>query len=108
MSVVVLDQRMGPDLSGTELFQRLRAVRPDVRAIMLTGEASADEVGQALALGFHDYLPRAASPNCPEWCCYSTSRAGSPTWSSVPRRRTSSCGRVGGRGGAGGVVPRSG
>jgi CheY-like chemotaxis protein len=56
--VVVLDQRMGPDLSGTELFQRLRAVRPDVRAIMLTGEAGADEVGQALALGFHDYLPK--------------------------------------------------
>ncbi|TQE33863.1 response regulator, partial [Streptomyces ipomoeae] len=45
-------------LSGTELFQRLRAVRPDVRAIMLTGEAGADEVGQALALGFHDYLPK--------------------------------------------------
>jgi CheY-like chemotaxis protein len=58
ITVVVLDQRMGPDLSGTELFQRLRAVRPDVRAIMLTGEAGPDEVGQALALGFHDYLPK--------------------------------------------------
>lgn len=58
ISVAVLDQRMGTDLSGTELFQRLRAVRPDIRAIMLTGEAGPDEVGQALELGFHAYLPK--------------------------------------------------
>jgi CheY-like chemotaxis protein len=58
ISVVVLDQRMGTDLSGTQLFQRLREVRPDIRAIMLTGEAGPDEVGQALELGFHDYLPK--------------------------------------------------
>lgn len=58
ISVVVLDQRMGADLSGTQLFQRLRALQPDIRAIMLTGEAGPDEVGQALELGFHDYLPK--------------------------------------------------
>lgn len=58
ISVAVLDQRMGADLTGTQLFQRLRTVRPDIRAIMLTGEAGPDEVGQALELGFHDYLPK--------------------------------------------------
>lgn len=58
VSIVVLDQRMDADLSGTQLFQRLRAIRPGIRAIMLTGEAEADEVGQALELGFSDYLPK--------------------------------------------------
>jgi CheY-like chemotaxis protein len=65
ISVVVLDQRMGTDLSGTELFQRLCAVRPDIRAIMLTGEAGPDEVGQALELGFRDYLPKGRIADLP-------------------------------------------
>jgi CheY-like chemotaxis protein len=59
ITVAVLDQRMEPDLSGTQLFERIRAIRPDIRAIMLTGEAGADEVGQALNLGgFRAYLPK--------------------------------------------------
>lgn len=58
VTIVVLDQRMGADISGTQLFQRLRAIRPGIRAIMLTGEAGPDEVGQALEFGFSDYLPK--------------------------------------------------
>jgi len=58
ITVAVLDQRMEPDISGTELFQRMRLIRPNLRAIMLTGEAERDEVGRALELGFSDYLPK--------------------------------------------------
>lgn len=56
--VVILDQRMGVDLSGTQLFQQIHLMNPTIRAIMLTGEAGPDEVGQALELGFRDYLPK--------------------------------------------------
>lgn len=58
IAVVVLDQRMEGDMSGTELFLRLMQIRPQIRAIMLTGQAEGDEVGQALRLGFRDYLPK--------------------------------------------------
>lgn len=57
VSVVVLDQRM-PVLSGTELFIKLHAVDTGLRAIMLTGEAGAPEVGQALRLGYQEYLDK--------------------------------------------------
>ncbi|MDX3663949.1 response regulator [Streptomyces sp. ID05-26A] len=57
VKVVLLDQRM-PEMSGTELFRQMRAIRDDVRAIMLTGEADAREVGDALTLGFSDYLEK--------------------------------------------------
>src|SRR5262249_19089883 len=57
VAVVVLDQKM-PKMPGTELFQQMRMIRPDLRAIMLTGEASADEVGAAIQAGYHDYLAK--------------------------------------------------
>src|SRR3954454_22120454 len=54
--VAVLDQRM--PVSGTELFRRLRAQDPNLRAILLTAEATQDEVGAALNLGFEQYLKK--------------------------------------------------
>lgn len=65
MAVVILDQRMEGDISGTELFLRLRQIRPGIRAIMLTGQAEGDEVGQALRLGFTDYLPKSRIAELP-------------------------------------------
>jgi CheY-like chemotaxis protein len=58
VAVAVLDQRLDGDISGTDLFLRLRRVRPGIKAIMLTGQALGDEVGQALRLGFDDYLAK--------------------------------------------------
>jgi DNA-binding NarL/FixJ family response regulator len=57
IKVVVLDQKM-PLKTGTELFSEIHTVSPDTKAIMLTGQASGEEVGQALQLKFDDYLPK--------------------------------------------------
>jgi CheY-like chemotaxis protein len=65
VAVVVLDQRMEGDISGTDLFLRLAQIRPQIRAIMLTGQAQGDEVGQALRLGFRDYLPKSKIAELP-------------------------------------------
>jgi CheY-like chemotaxis protein len=64
ISVAVLDQKM-PIKSGTELFSAIKLVDPKLRAIMLTGEASADEVGAALALGYSQYLPKGKIEDLP-------------------------------------------
>jgi DNA-binding response OmpR family regulator len=66
IAVVVLDQRMGADLPGTELFGVLKKLRPDMRAIMLTGEAEADEVGAAFEVGFHEYLHKGRIAELPD------------------------------------------
>lgn len=55
VAVVVLDQQM-PQASGTELFLRLRALDSRVRGILLTGEATSEEVGTALNQGFSRYI----------------------------------------------------
>jgi CheY-like chemotaxis protein len=57
VAVAVLDQKM-PLMPGTTLYQKLKLVRPDLRAVMLTGEASADEVGETLKLGYDAYLSK--------------------------------------------------
>ncbi len=53
--VIVLDQKM-PEKSGTALFREIKAVDCRVKVIMLSGEAETHEVGEALRLGFDDYL----------------------------------------------------
>ncbi len=55
IKVALLDQRM-PKRDGTALFGDLKQVDPLLKAIMLTGEADAQEVGEALNLGFSDYI----------------------------------------------------
>lgn len=53
--VVVIDQVM-PEMKGTDLFSIIKEIAPGIKAIMLTGEASKDEIGKALDLGFASYL----------------------------------------------------
>ncbi|WP_448330724.1 response regulator [Streptomyces sp. DSM 41534] len=57
IKVVLLDQRM-PIKSGTDLYQEIREISASVKAVMVTGEANSSEVGQALSLGFSDYLAK--------------------------------------------------
>src|SRR5215218_6116056 len=52
--VAVLDQRM-PGKSGTELFEEIKEIDASIKAIMLTGEADANEVAQAFRLGYDDH-----------------------------------------------------
>lgn len=55
IAVAVLDQKM-PEILGTELFDELSQILPRMRAIMLSGEADPDEIGQAVNLGYKRYL----------------------------------------------------
>lgn len=57
IKVAILDQRM-PKMSGTDLFSKIKALNPYIRAIMLTGEASREEVAKALQMGYCDYLEK--------------------------------------------------
>ncbi|WHX19629.1 response regulator [Streptomyces malaysiensis subsp. malaysiensis] len=57
IKVVLLDQKM-PMKSGTDLYREIREINPSAKAVMVTGEANSSEVGQALSLGFSDYLAK--------------------------------------------------
>jgi len=55
IDVAVLDIRM-PGMSGIEVLERLRMVRPDLEAIMLTAFETTDTIRQALRLRACDYI----------------------------------------------------
>jgi CheY-like chemotaxis protein len=64
IKVAVLDQKM-PDMQGTTLFLKLREVDQNFRAVMLTGEADGPEIGEALTLGYSDYLHKSKVADLP-------------------------------------------
>jgi CheY-like chemotaxis protein len=55
VSVVVLDQKM-PGRSGTDLYKDLLNIRPYMKAVMLSGVADGEDVGEALKLGYIEYV----------------------------------------------------
>jgi signal transduction histidine kinase len=55
IDVAILDIRM-PGMSGIEVLERLRQVRPNLEAIMLTAFETTDTIRQALRLRACDYL----------------------------------------------------
>lgn len=65
IKVVVLDQVM--PVRGTELMQRLKKINPQLKTMMLTGEASGKEIGQAVNLNFDRYLDKADVKELPAY-----------------------------------------
>lgn len=65
IKVAVIDQIM-PDILGTELFKEIKSLSPEVKTIMLTGEASANDVGIAMNLGFNKFLNKGDIRELPE------------------------------------------
>jgi DNA-binding NarL/FixJ family response regulator len=65
IKVALLDQRM-PEMSGTTLFAKLRSFDRCLRGVMLTGEATSEEVGTALGLGFSAYVNKGDVKRIPE------------------------------------------
>lgn len=63
--VVILDQVM-PEKKGTDLYKEIKNINPSIKAIMLTGEASSDDVGLAMRLGFSSYLNKGEILKLPE------------------------------------------
>ena len=53
--VVLLDIRLG-QLSGLDLFQKLRAIDPKLLVIFITGHGTADTAIEAMKLGAFEYL----------------------------------------------------
>ena len=60
--VAVVDYRL-PDLSGTQLLQRIRDVDEHIRVIIYTGCGSYDSVKEALNLGAFAYLEKLSDPS---------------------------------------------
>ncbi len=60
--VAVLDLRL-PDISGTQLLERIRSLDDRVRVIIYTGAASSDSIQEALALGAFAYLEKLSDPS---------------------------------------------
>ena len=56
LKVVVLDQVM--PVKGTELLPKLKSINPHLKSLMLTGQASNEEIGSAVNLGFDGYLDK--------------------------------------------------
>lgn len=76
IKVAVLDQRM-PKKDGTTLFPEILEVDPLIKGIMLTGEADGQEVGEAMNVGFIDYIHKSEVVNITprvllHYCSYHT------------------------------------
>ena len=65
IKVVVLDQVM--PVKGTELMKRLKRINPQLKTMMLTGEASGKEIGLAINLNFDKYLDKADVKELPAY-----------------------------------------
>ncbi len=57
--LVVLDYQLTPTTTGLDLFRRLRADRPELAAILVTGFADQGKVIEALRAGVRDVVPKA-------------------------------------------------
>jgi signal transduction histidine kinase len=60
--VAVVDLRL-PDLSGTQLLERIRGLDNQVRVIIYTGVASYDSIKEALNLGAFAYMEKLSDPS---------------------------------------------
>lgn len=54
--VALLDIRLGGGISGIDVLERLKFVKPDIEAIMMTGFAPGDTILKALRLGAREYI----------------------------------------------------
>ncbi len=54
-AVVLLDVNL-PGIDGLSTLKRIKAINPQITVIMITGSEDQETLGQALALGAHDYI----------------------------------------------------
>jgi len=60
--LLVVDYKM-PGLNGIEVIKRARAVRPELRVMMITGHGAADVVAEATDVGVNGILFKPFTPN---------------------------------------------
>lgn len=56
-SLIILDMVM-PDVDGTETFEQIRKINPDVPVIMLSGKASTEKAVEVMKMGAYDYITK--------------------------------------------------
>ena len=56
-SLVIADIRM-PGLSGIELLERIKEIRPETEVVMITGYGTVDNAVEAMKLGAYDYITK--------------------------------------------------
>ncbi len=56
--LLLLDMIMEPGIDGLETYQRIKEIRPDQKAILLSGFAETDQVKKALSLGAGRYMKK--------------------------------------------------
>jgi DNA-binding response OmpR family regulator len=62
VDVVVLDVHL-PDVNGTDLCACLRGLQPKLPVIVVSGEATPEEVAELLRHGAHRYLQKPVTPD---------------------------------------------
>jgi DNA-binding NtrC family response regulator len=50
------------DGNGLDVLQRIKAKRPDLRVVIVTGYASVDTAVEAIQKGASDYMPKPFTP----------------------------------------------
>lgn len=60
--LVLLDWHLGSPPSDTELIQRLKAVQPEARVVIVSGECEPGRVRRAIESGAVGYVPKESSP----------------------------------------------
>lgn len=58
VQLLLLDMIMAPGIDGLETFQRIKAIQPDQKAILLSGFAETRRVKKCLAMGAARYLKK--------------------------------------------------
>jgi CheY-like chemotaxis protein len=56
--LILLDMIMSPGINGRETFERIIRIRPNQKALIVSGLAETDEVKKAQALGAGKYLKK--------------------------------------------------
>jgi CheY-like chemotaxis protein len=58
VDLVILDMIMEPGIDGYETFRRIKAIRPEQKAIIASGYSETGRVKQTLALGAGCYIKK--------------------------------------------------
>lgn len=60
--LMLVDYKM-PGLNGFEVFERARALRPEMRFVLVTGHGTPEVLQEAAARGFHGILTKPFTPD---------------------------------------------
>ena len=60
--IIIVDLKM-PRMNGMEFLRRIKAVRPEIEVVMMTGFAEISTAVEAMKLGAFDYVPKPISPD---------------------------------------------